>query len=58
MDIDDINTIVLHWTAGASITSDVTTLKSKGYGYHFLIDKQCKIYQGAPATRKLSHAGN
>jgi N-acetyl-anhydromuramyl-L-alanine amidase AmpD len=58
MDIDDINTIVLHWTAGASITSDVTTLKSKGYGYHFLIDKQGKIYQGAPATRKLSHAGN
>ena len=58
MESSNINTIVLHWTAGASINSDIKTLKSKGYGYHFLIDKEGKIFQGAPASRKLSHAGN
>lgn len=56
--VEKINTVILHWTAGSSVGGDVRTLQRKGYGYHFLIDKDGTIYQGSPVTKKLSHAGN
>ncbi len=38
-DINDIDTVVLHWTAGSTVDGAVRTLLKKGYGYHFLISK-------------------
>ena len=55
--LSKINTIVIHWTAGASLTSDINTLNSAGYGYHFLIEADGSILQGAPVKKQLSHAG-
>lgn len=55
---DTLNTIVLHWTAGASINSSVDVLHGKGYGYHFLIDKEGKVFQGAPTNKRIAHAGS
>tara|TARA_R110000851_G_scaffold223291_1_gene376192 strand:+ start:4120 stop:4776 length:657 start_codon:yes stop_codon:yes gene_type:complete len=57
-DISNVDTVVLHWTAGANLSSDITTLKSKNYGYHFLIDKSGQIYQGSALNKKLSHSGH
>jgi len=56
--LSNINTVVLHWTGGSSITSSIDILKSKNLGYHFLIDKDGKIYQGADVDKKVSHGGN
>ena len=57
-DISKVNTIVLHWTAGSSVDSDIRTLKRKNYGYHFIIDKEGKINQGSPVNKNVGHAGN
>lgn len=57
-DISKINTVILHWTAGANLNSDIKTLRNKGFGYHFLIDKEGKVYQGVPASKRVSHGGN
>jgi hypothetical protein len=56
--LDAINTVILHWTAGSSVGSDFKTLQNKGYGYHFLIDKEGNIFQGGPLNGTLSHAGD
>tara|TARA_R110000851_G_scaffold250075_1_gene402533 strand:- start:1334 stop:2032 length:699 start_codon:yes stop_codon:yes gene_type:complete len=52
-----INTVVLHWTGGANLTSDIRTLKSRGLGYHFIIDKTGAVFQCAPLNSVVSHAG-
>ena len=57
-DTSVIDTIVLHWTAGASLSSDIKTLKQKNYGYHFLIDKSGRVYQGSPLNKVISHSGS
>ncbi len=56
--LNNINMVVLHWTAGRSVESDYATLQKKGYGYHFLIDKEGNIFQGGPLDGSVSHAGN
>jgi len=56
--ISIIDTVVLHWTAGNSVSSDIRTLRSNGYGYHFLIDKSGKVFQGSPLNKVISHSGN
>lgn len=56
-ELSNVDTIVLHWTAGASIDNDVRTLKSKNYGYHFLIDRDGTVFQGSPINKVVSHAG-
>ena len=58
MDLTKVNTVVLHWTAGANINNDIITLKKKSYGYHFLITTDGVITQGSPVNKKLSHAGS
>lgn len=58
LSLDKITTVVLHWTAGSSVGSDYRTLQKKGYGYHFIVDKEGNIFQGAPLDARLSHAGN
>lgn len=53
----NLNTIVLHATAGGNLSGAVSTLRAKGYGYHFLIDKNGDTWKGAPALKKVGHAG-
>lgn len=50
--------IVLHNTAGGSVKSSVDYLKSRGYGYHFIIDRDGAIYQTVPMNQKVFHAGS
>ena len=55
--INTIDTVVLHWTAGASVRSDINTLSNKGFGYHFLINQEGVVFQGSPLNKVVSHAG-
>lgn len=56
-DLNTINTIVLHWTAGSKLSNDIKTLNSNKLGYHFLIEKNGKITQGAKLNKRIGHSG-
>jgi N-acetyl-anhydromuramyl-L-alanine amidase AmpD len=56
--INDIDTVVLHWTAGSTVDGAVRTLLKKGYGYHFLISKDAEVFQGSELRSRIGHAGN
>jgi len=56
--INDIDTVILHWTAGSTVDGAIRTLLRKGYGYHFLISKEGKVFQGAELRSRIGHAGN
>lgn len=53
--------IVSHYTGGNSLESALSTSKgdpARGgspYGYHFYIDKDGTVYQGAPLTARTNH---
>ena len=51
------DTIVLHATAGSTLAGALSTLHKKGFGYHYIIDKDGKVYKGAPTTSVVAHAG-
>ena len=59
----DVDTIVLHWTAGNTFNdpSDSGTalkvLKSKGLGYHLIVDENGGLNQTGDLTRRIGHAG-
>lgn len=53
-----IDTIVVHYTAGGSLSGAVDTLLDKNLGYHFLIDLDGRIYKGAGYLREVGHAGS
>jgi hypothetical protein len=55
--ISDVNTIVIHWTAGNLLIPSIEWLEKQRYGYHFLIDKEGKVIQGQALNIKMSHAG-
>lgn len=57
-EVNKIDTVVLHWTGGSNVSGAVNTLQNLGYGYHFLIDKSGKVYQGSPLNKVVSHGGN
>lgn len=54
----DVNTIVMHSTAGASLDGDLNTLEERGVGYHYLIDRDGKVYKLVPLKRQTGHAGS
>lgn len=56
--INNINTIVLHWTGGSTLKSAVDTLEDRGLGYHFLIDNDGGILQGNKLSDRAFHAGS
>ena len=56
--MDTINTIVLHWTAGASVSSAISALRINKNSYHFIIGKDGMITQTVPLSRKAWHAGS
>lgn len=53
-----ISLVVMHSTAGSSLAGAISTLRQKGYGYHYLIDKDGTVWKGAPYSRSVGHAGN
>ncbi|RIJ99500.1 MAG: hypothetical protein DCC46_08220 [Armatimonadetes bacterium] len=53
-----VDLVVLHATAGSSLSGAIATLRSRGLSYHFLIDKDGTIVEAAPTSRKAFHAGN
>jgi len=55
--IDDISTVVLHWVIG-DLDTVIRTFKRRGFGYHFLINSEGKIYQGAELGKTTFHCGH
>ena len=53
-----VSLIVMHSTAGSSLAGAVSTLRARGYGYHYLIDKDGSVWKGCPIARSVGHAGN
>ena len=51
------DTVVLHATAGATLAGAISTLRDRGLGYHYLIDKSGEVWKGAPTLRQVGHAG-
>lgn len=49
--------VVLHATAGGSLSGAIATLREKGFAYHYLIDKRGLVTKCCPSTAKASHAG-
>ncbi len=49
--------ITLHYTMGGTVSSSVTHLNKKGYGYNVIIDRNGDICQTAPFNRIVRHAG-
>lgn len=54
---ENIDTICLHWSAGFTLNDAVSTLRSKGYGYHFFIEGNGMVTQGEEVDRAAAHAG-
>lgn len=52
-----IDTVVLHSTAGSTLAGAISTLRERGLGYHYLIDKNGDVWKGAPALSLVGHAG-
>jgi len=49
-------TVILHHTAGGSISGAESALKSRGLGYHYMIDKDGTVVEYVPTNRRCSHA--
>lgn len=54
---DEINTIVMHWTAGNTAQGAFNALLSQGLSYHYIIDKDGSIFELVPEIRSAFHAG-
>lgn len=52
-----ITTVVMHSTAGSSLSGAVSTLRAKGLGYHYLIEANGAIHKGCATSRNCGHAG-
>ena len=53
----DIMGITLHYTGARSTSSTLTALKSTGYRYHILIERDGSVHQLAKLTHRVNHAG-
>ena len=51
------STVVLHATAGSSLSGAIETLLRRGISYHYIIDKCGLVTKCAPYTRVAYHAG-
>ena len=48
--------VVLHHTAGGTMSGAVSTLIKRGLGYHYIINKNGDIHEFVPADRWTAHA--
>jgi N-acetyl-anhydromuramyl-L-alanine amidase AmpD len=53
-----IDTIVIHYTAGNSLSGAINALYSRDLAYNFIIDLDGKIYKCVGYTRQCGHAGS
>lgn len=53
-----VTLIVMHATAGGGIHGSIASLRKKGLGYHYLIERNGSVYKGCPASRRTAHAGS
>jgi N-acetyl-anhydromuramyl-L-alanine amidase AmpD len=53
----EIDAVVMHYTVGTSIDGTYQALKEQGFSYHYIIDKDGKIYQFVPEDKAAWHAG-
>lgn len=51
-----IDMIVLHHTAGSTLGGAESTLKQRGLGYHYMIDRAGVCYEYATPGVKMNHA--
>lgn len=52
-----ITTIVLHATAGGTALSSISHLRNVGNSYHYIIERDGKIYKCVPTDRDAFHSG-
>lgn len=52
-----LTTVVLHATGGSSLSGAVSTLIARGLSYHYIIDKNGKVYKGVSDEAVAFHAG-
>lgn len=52
-----VNTIVLHATAGSTLAGAISTLRKKGFGYHYILDQDGTVWKCAPIASSVAHAG-
>jgi N-acetyl-anhydromuramyl-L-alanine amidase AmpD len=50
------HTVVLHHTAGGTVSGAVSALKNRGLAYHYIINKKGTVYEYAPPSRYTAHA--
>lgn len=48
--------VILHHTAGGTMSGAVSTLVHRGLGYHYMIDKNGDVHEFVPASRWTPHA--
>ncbi|MFN3729765.1 MAG: N-acetylmuramoyl-L-alanine amidase [Fimbriimonadaceae bacterium] len=53
-----IDLIVLHATAGGTATSSIRYLRSKGLGYHYVVERNGDVYACVPIDRRTGHTGS
>lgn len=49
--------IVVHYTAGSSLSGAVSTLEARNLSYNILIEKSGRVHQARAFNRRASHAG-
>lgn len=54
---EQIDTIVMHWTGGSSSQGALAALRSQGFSYHYIIDRDGTTYNLVPESRSAFHAG-
>jgi N-acetyl-anhydromuramyl-L-alanine amidase AmpD len=52
-----VTTVVMHSTAGTTLAGAVSTLRAKGLGYHYLIERDGTVHKGCATSRNCGHAG-
>lgn len=52
-----LTTVVLHATAGRGIAGALSTLRAKGFSYHYLVARDGSVTKCVPASKVAYHAG-
>ncbi len=53
-----VTTVVLHATAGGSLSGAIETLRGNGFSYHYIIDTSGVIHKCVPLSGIAFHAGS
>jgi len=54
---NDVEFVVVHYTASGTLEGAVRTLRNVGYSYHYLIDHDGSVHQYVPEGKSAYHAG-